>query len=268
MSVTTGHLSEIEIESLVDREMDEGQSALAESHLATCQECARRLLAATQLKQAVREGAVRYHASPAFQRRMMQSHTRERSARTGLAKGRAWRLTPGPAWMLPLAASLLIVVALGVALGVPLVLGTNHLARRDALAAEVLDQHIAMLAGGAAPEVLSSDKHTVRPWFQGKLPFAFNLPDALPADTTLEGANVTYVQGEPAAELLFRIRKHRASVFVTAKRSDVWLTDGVFSRSGFHLAVRETGTLRLVGVTDADAAALEGLMRVIVAAQK
>ncbi|MGI8770647.1 MAG: anti-sigma factor family protein [Acidobacteriaceae bacterium] len=256
MSVTTGHLSEIEIESLVDREMDEAQSALAESHLATCQECARRVLAATQLKQAVREGAVRYQPSPAFQRRMMQSHARERSDRTGPV----WWLP----WILPLAASLLIVALLGTAL----VFGTNRISRRDALAAEVLDQHIAMLAGGAAPEVLSSDKHTVRPWFQGKLPFAFNLPDALPADTTLEGANVTYVQGEPAAELLFRIRKHRASVFVTARRPGMWLTSGGFSRSGFHLAVRETGTLRLVGVTDADAAALEGLMRVIAAAQK
>ncbi len=255
MSGTTGHLSEIEIASLVDREMDEEQSALAQSHVATCPECARRALMAERLKRAVREGAVRYQASPAFQRRMMQPHAPER----GRSRPVGWL-----PWMLPLAASLLIVVALGAAL----VLGSNRITRRDALAAEVLDQHIAMLAGGAAPEVLSSDKHTVRPWFQGKLPFAFSLPDTLPPDTTLEGANVTYVQGEPAAELIYRIRKHRASVFVTENRARMWLMDGAFSRSGFHLAVRETGTLRLVGVTDADAGALEALLRAIVAAQK
>jgi anti-sigma factor RsiW len=170
--------------------------------------------------------------------------------------------------MLPLAASLLIVVALGAALVVGIsggILGGTH---RDSLAAEALDQHIAMLAGGAAPEVLSTDKHTVKPWFQGKLPFAFNLPDALPAETTLEGANVTYVQGEPAAELIFRIRKHRASVFVTEKRPPLWRTNAVFARSGFHLVVEETGTLRLIGVSDVDAGELQALIRALAAAQK
>lgn len=252
------HLDQIEVESLVDGELDARRSVQVQSHLASCHECSRRVLAATQLKQAVREGATRYQASPAFQRRMLHAASPASSR-----KGRAWGLaTPGLAWIFPLAASLLIVAALA------LVFGVNRSMRRDSLAAEVLDQHIAMLASGAAPEVLSSDKHTVKPWFQGKLPFAFNLPDALPPDTTLEGANLTYVQSEPAAELLYRIRKHRASVFVTAKRPQAWLTSGALSRSGFHLAVRETQTLRLVGVTDADAGALEALMQAIAAAQK
>jgi anti-sigma factor RsiW len=279
MSAMSEHLSEIEIESLVDRELDDEQSAHAEEHLAACHECSTRALAVTQLKQAIREGAVRYQPSPAFQRRMMQGPERERPAegrekshRAGdRIKDRARRALWMPS-MLPLAASLLIVIALGAALVVGIsggilggITGGTH---RDSLAEEALDQHIAMLAGGAAPEVLSTDKHTVKPWFQGKLPFAFNLPDALPAETTLEGANVTYVQGEPAAELIFRIRKHRASVFVTAKRTSLWRTNAVFARSGFHLVVEETGTLRLIGVSDVDAGALQALIRALAAAQK
>jgi anti-sigma factor RsiW len=90
----------------------------------------------------------------------------------------------------------------------------------------------------------------------------------MPAETTLEGANVTYVQGEPAAELIFRIRKHRASVFVTAKQTSLWRTNAVFARSGFHLVVEETGTLRLIGVSDVDAEALQALIRALAAAQK
>ena len=79
---------------------------------------------------------------------------------------------------------------------------------------EVCDEHIAALAAGAAPEVVSSDRHTVKPWFQGRLPFSFNLPQVLPADTALDGANLTYVRGAPAAQLLFSIGKHRVSMFV------------------------------------------------------
>ncbi len=50
-----------------------------------------------------------------------------------------------------------------------------------ALVTEATDQHIASLAAAAPPQVISSDRHTVKPWFQGKLPFSFNLPENLPA---------------------------------------------------------------------------------------
>jgi anti-sigma factor RsiW len=68
---------------------------------------------------------------------------------------------------------------------------------RSALVTEVSDHHIATLAANSPLEVLSSDKHTVKPWFQGKLPFSFNLPDKLPPDTTLDGANLTYLRSQP-----------------------------------------------------------------------
>ena len=57
----------------------------------------------------------------------------------------------------------------------------------NALYAELLDQHLATLSSGASPEVISTDRHTVKPWFHGKLPFSFHLPDNLPAGTILKG---------------------------------------------------------------------------------
>ena len=68
----------------------------------------------------------------------------------------------------------------------------RQMRQADSLSAELLDQHLATLSSGAAPEVISTDRHTVKPWFQGKLPFSFNLPDKLPADTTLKGGDLTY----------------------------------------------------------------------------
>jgi anti-sigma factor RsiW len=246
------HLTETEIESLVDRELDQALATEAEGHLATCHACTARALAATQQKQAIHEAGFRYQASPAFQREMLQRLQPRKSRWMGLA---------GLGWMLPLAASLVIVAGL--------VFATTRVTHRDALAAEALDQHIAMLAGGAAPEVLSSDQHTVRPWFQGKLPFTFNLPETLPPDTKLEGADLTYIQGEPAAALLFRIRKHRASVFVTTKKgSGAWAQNGAFARAGFHLEAEDTGALRFIAVSDANAKDLGALVNALMAAQK
>jgi anti-sigma factor RsiW len=246
------HLTEIEIESLVDRELDEAQSAEVEEHLAGCHACTVRALAATQQKQAIREGGFRFQASPSFQKEMLERLDSRKSRRMG----QAWL-----GWMLPLAASLVIVAGL--------IFATTRVTHRDTLASEVLDQHIAMLAGGAQPEVLSSDQHTVRPWFQGKLPFTFNLPETLPPDTKLEGADITYIQGEPAAVLLFRIRKHRASVFVTAKKgSGAWAQNGAFARAGFHLEAEDTGSLRFIAVSDANAKDLGALVNALMAAQK
>jgi anti-sigma factor RsiW len=67
-------------------------------------------------------------------------------------------------------------------------------AEHAALVTEVFDQHVATLAANLPPQVISTDRHTVKPWFQGKIPFSFNLPEGLPSDTTLDGANLTYLQ--------------------------------------------------------------------------
>ena len=74
---------------------------------------------------------------------------------------------------------------------------TQRAADYSALVAEVSDQHVATLAGNAPPEVISSERHAVKPWFQGRIPFSFNLPQDLPADVMLDGANLTYLRGQP-----------------------------------------------------------------------
>jgi anti-sigma factor RsiW len=89
----------------------------------------------------------------------------------------------------------------------------------QAQVSEVSDLHIATLAAGLGPQVVSSDRHTVKPWFQGKLPFSFNLPDNLPGDTKLDGANLTYLHNQPVAQLLYTIGRHRVSVFLTERKT-------------------------------------------------
>ncbi|MGH9865675.1 MAG: anti-sigma factor family protein, partial [Candidatus Acidiferrales bacterium] len=60
--------------------------------------------------------------------------------------------------------------------------------------------------------------HTVKPWFEGKLPFAVNVPDLTNTPFTLVGGRVTYLEQEPGAGLLFQYRKHRLSAFIFQDR--------------------------------------------------
>jgi anti-sigma factor RsiW len=157
-------------------------------------------------------------------------------------------------------------------IGLLLVQRTTHRARmasaeENALVTEVSDQHIATLAANTPPEVLSTDRHTVKPWFQGKLPFSFNLPEGLPRDTTLEGANLSYLHGYPVAQLLYSIGKHRVSVFVTQNQGPMGTGEMRAEHSGFHVMALGTDDLRIVAVSDVDPARLADLVNIITRAQ-
>ena len=140
-------------------------------------------------------------------------------------------------------------------------------AEQAALVTEVFDQHVATLAGNAPPQVVSTDRHTVKPWFQGKIPFSFNLPQSLPSDTTLDGANLTYLHNQPVAQLLYSIGKHRVSVFLRQKSGAAEANKLVAERSGFHVMDFGTNDLEAVAVSDVDPARLAELVRAIRLAQ-
>jgi anti-sigma factor RsiW len=105
----------------------------------------------------------------------------------------------------------------------------------------------------------------VKPWFQGKLPFSFNLPTALASDTTLDGANLVYLRHRPVAQLMYSIGKHRVSVFVGEKDGDAKV--GAVEQSGFHVMTESAGVLEIVAVSDVDASRLQELVGAIGAAQ-
>jgi anti-sigma factor RsiW len=62
--------------------------------------------------------------------------------------------------------------------------------------------------------VISTDRHTVKPWFAGKIPFTFNLPELQNSDFSLLGGRVTYLDQAPGAHLIYQVRKHRISVLI------------------------------------------------------
>ena len=159
-----------------------------------------------------------------------------------------------------MAAAILLTVSL---------LGWRQIHQTNTLAAELLDQHLATLSIAATPQVISTDRHTVKPWFQGRLPFSFNLPEAnaLPPDTTLKGADLTYLNNQPTALLLFTIHKHEVSVFFTQRSTTPTLTTLPATRAGFTLHTATTSDLRIIAVSDVNPAELDSLVTSLVQAQ-
>ena len=90
---------------------------------------------------------------------------------------------------------------------------------RDQVFSEIADLHVATLASSSPVDVISTDRHTVKPWFQGKIPFAFDLPELQNSEFSLLGGRMTYLDQTPGAHLIYDVRKHHISVFVFQERS-------------------------------------------------
>jgi anti-sigma factor RsiW len=261
------HLSPVTVSALADGELLRDQLAAAQAHLAECAACTNAALSESLLKVATRKAGVRYTPSQALEGRIAAIARQHSASNPRAVRGE----NGGLKWpsLAAIAAAILMVVGISGA-----ALWTHRQsefelasANRAALETELLDQHIATLAANSQPQVLSSDRHTVKPWFQGKLPFSFNLPENLPADTRLEGADLTYIHGQPAALLLYSIGKHRVSVFVTQRSGETAPPEKLSDQSGFHVTGFITRDLDAIAVSDCDPGRLSGLVGQIYQAQ-
>ncbi len=267
------HLDPDKLNAFIDGELPSAEQQRIEQHLTTCHACTLRVLAATKLKAATARAGQRFTPPPeALARLTAQLHSQSQSQPQPQpqpkTKPTARIYIIRPAVWAALAATILLTVSL---LTWRQFHQTNTLAAE--LAAELLDQHLATLSSAATPQVISTDRHTVKPWFQGRLPFSFNLPDAaaLPPDTALKGADLTYLNGQPAALLLFTIHKHEVSIFLTQRSTSPTSPTLIAlptTRAGFTLHTATTPDLRIIAVSDVNPSDLDNLLAALVQAQK
>ena len=117
------------------------------------------------------------------------------------------------------------------------------------MAEAVVARHVEALAGPTLIQVASSDQHTVKPWFQGKLDFSPPVPDLTSAGFALVGGRIDRIGGRSAAVLVYARRLHIIHVFVWPARDDVRPTDARTIR-GFHERHWITGDLSVWAVSD------------------
>ncbi len=259
------HLSPFLLNGLADGELSADQLAVANEHLGGCPACTSHALYQSLLKSATAKAGQRYTPPPQLQERLTRLASwrlEDRGRSTGHRYPEQWRF----AWGWVAAAVLLLVSASTLMVQRTARKAEISSAEHAALVTEVFDQHVATLAGSLPPQVVSTDRHTVKPWFQGKLPFSFNLPEGLPRDTVLDGANLTYLRNQPVAQLLYSVGKHRVSVFLLEKPGPAG-ADELAEHAGFHVMEFSTNELEGVAVSDVDPTRLAELVGAIKLAQ-
>ena len=238
------------LDPYVDGAGSQQELADFEAHLRTCPNCAADAINRLQMKRLTRAAAVRYTPSPEFRRQIEKSIQSK--------PGRPWAF----GWLrgFALTAVALLLVVLGLALWL-------RRSEREQALAELVDLHVAALASANPVDVISTDRHTVKPWFQGKIPFTFNLPELQNSPFKLLGGRVTYFEHNPSAQLLFQVRSHNLSVFILQDQPGmIPLTMGTTSERNldFNMETWSEGGLRYVVVSDAsqgDVHALGDLLR-------
>jgi anti-sigma factor RsiW len=268
----TDHLSLDVLSALVDGELTADQLASANQHLAVCPSCTSSALYQSLLKSATARAGHRYTPPPQLRERLalLAAQTNSQSQPRGIqvapiSPSRSFGRFGSLGWAV--AAALLLVTLSWVIVQRTAQRAERVSAEQAALVTEVFDQHVATLSDSQPLQVISTDRHTVKPWFQGRIPFSFNLPQGLPSDTTLDGANLTYLDNQPAAQLVYSIGKHRVSVFLRQRSGNAEAHELPAEHSGFHLMGFSAGDLEVVAVSDVDPARLAELVSAIRHAQ-
>src|SRR5579864_6366814 len=232
------------LDTYLDGELPEDETRTFDAHVRNCPSCSTDALTRVQMKRAIQAAGRRYTPSAEFRKRMQQKFA---------AKPRSsFRL----GWTLAAAAAVVLVVG---------TLTSTYLGNRsgtDQVFSEIADLHVATLASSSPVDVISTDRHTVKPWFQGKIPFAFNLPELQNSEFSLLGGRMNYLEQTPGAQLIYDVRKHHISVFVFQERSlrlPARLSDSAPQpdKLSFNMETWSQGGLRYFVIGDASAADID-----------
>ena len=236
-----------QLDAYLDGELEGAKMQELDRHLRECPACAAESLRRLQWKRMVHSSGQRYKPDSALRERVLKSVSRESVGRV------SWRWRAFAA-----AAALLLVVA-----GIGIVWRENRVLRENQIVSELADLHVSALASSTPVDVVSSDRHTVKPWFEGKIPFTFNLPELQGSSFELLGGRVSYLEQSPGAELIFRIRKHQISVFIFQDRAVPGGVSANADTRSFHVENWKQGELRYFAIGDVGTEDLRALRNLL-----
>ena len=231
-----------ELELYVDHELDADAVVTVRTHLAGCLTCRTHVAEREALGRLIR--STTYHSAPDRLRASIAS--------------RAARST-APRLLMRWAAAAALVLAVGGA--VTMVRFAD--AREAAIAGDVVDGHVRSLMADHLFDVRSTDQHTVKPWFLGKLDFAPPVVDLATSGFPLVGGRLDYLAGRPAAALVYQRQKHTINVFVLPNGTASSLSVGNRTIRGFHLRQWSRDGMRFWAVSDLNDAELSEFARAL-----
>jgi len=238
------------LEAYLDNELDRATARALETHADACPDCSAELGRLDELRRALRDQALRYHAPASLQQRI----------RMAAAAGNARRTLP--AWM-RLAAACVLAFGAG-AVSMQWWHSTPAGDATTQIAGDLFAAHWRALAATTPVDVVSSDRHTVKPWFAGKVATAPVVEDFVAQGYALVGGRIDYAGNARVPVLVYRHGQHLIDVFVLPTSIAL---PGSSTRQGYALASVTLGQQPAVVVSDMDQQELAAFARLLAAAK-
>ena len=228
------------LQGLLDGELDAVNAAACEAHLKTCEGCDAELRRLQALREAVTAPGVAYAAPERL--------------RAGIESMLAAEATPAPRpkprlapWMAGGVGTLSGLLAAGLALMVVLPQVTEAGVERQLVAS-----HVRSLMANHLTDVATSDRHVVKPWFNGKVDIAPPVPDLAADGFPLVGGRLDYIDGHVAPAIVYSRRLHTVNLFVWPAGGRLPAGARAVQRDGYSLVEWTQGGLRFAAVSDID----------------
>jgi len=234
-----------------DGELDLVGSLELERHLASCSACSQAYENIRALKTALKSGDLYFKAPVALRRQIRSSIQGEDPSA---------KRTPFAWWEVLKLAIPVGAVALLALLLLPVLTGPSA---DDRLAFEVTSSHVRSLMLDHKTDVASSDQHTVKPWFQGKLDFTPPVIDLAQQGFALVGGRLDYLQGRPVAALVYQRRQHLINLFVWPAVSHSKATQRMTVRQGYNLVHWTASGMTFWAVSDLNLVELREFVKLI-----
>ena len=229
------------VHALADGELDAGHARDVEAHVAQCAACATELAAARAMKQALRAQPLAFDVPASLRARIDRAIPAPAPAtnRRALLKGFAL----GGVTSALVAASLTFVVL--------------REGRDDRILGDAISAHLRSLQADHLTDVLSSNQHTVKPWFNGRIDLAPPVIDLTAQGFTLIGGRLDFIDGKPAAAIVYRRRIHVINLFVAQGLGPAPPTPAMSMVQGFNVLRWNENGLNMLAVSDLNREELE-----------
>jgi anti-sigma factor RsiW len=246
-------LTQSVLHGYIDGELDAARAADFERHLLACPECTSAMETQEKLSASIHRAGL-YERAPVTLRRKIEEQYRMPVPLGGARVPTRVR----PTQWLALAAALIVAFLIGVRM-LP---GTGGRAEQAELTSALVDAHLRSLLPGHLEDVISTDQHTVKPWFDGKVDFAPPVRDFASEGFPLQGGRLDIVRGRQVAVLVYGRRKHVVNVFLwpTTDR-DASLQSG--SQRGYNWIDWRKGGMEIGAVSDVSPADLYELHKLL-----
>ncbi len=233
----------------LDNELDMAGAAAIDLHLSNCRACAAQYAALENLHQEIAAADLSYTPGIALERKLAARFLEDKKS-----PSRFW----SAGWLNTSVVAATAIVVLTI-VAIPMLQTSRE---TDAVAAEILDNHLRALQAIHQVDVPSSDRHTVKPWFQGKVDFSPPVPDLTKEDFVLIGGRLEVIHRQPAAAIVYRRRQHVIDLYVSPSAGPDSKPE-LHELGGYHLLRWRQNSLDYWAVSDVDATDLKKFANLI-----